>query len=47
MMWEFGKIPLEILIAIAAVLLIEAPIAWFIANQINDLIEWIKDHETE
>ena len=47
MIWEFGKIPLEIFIAIAIVLTAEMPIAWFLAQRVNDLIEWIKDHETD
>lgn len=46
-MWEFGKIPLEIFLAIGIVLAIEMPIAWTLANKVNDLIEWIKDHETD
>lgn len=46
-MWEFGKIPIEIFLAIGIVLAIEMPVAWILANKVNDLIEWIKDHETD
>lgn len=45
-MWEFGKIPLEIFLAIGIVLAIEMPVVWILANKVNALIEWIKDHET-
>lgn len=47
MIWEFGTIPLELIIAIILVLLIEAPIAFILSNRINALINWIKDHETD
>lgn len=46
-MWEFGKIPLDIVIAILFVLLLEVPFAWAIALKVNALIEWINDHETD
>ena len=47
MIWEFGKIPLELIVAIIVVLAIEFPFALFLSNRINALIDWIKDHETD
>ena len=46
-MWEFGTIPIEIFLAMGIVLAIELPVTWILANKVNDLIEWIKDHETD